>query len=160
MRGKASSLLSGMDGGVASAYSFVFTGEAMAKQTFKDRLKILMGKDRPYTWGQKAGIQKGVFAHYWAQERMPTYLRLLKIQNYTGCSLDWLISGQEVNFDRLEELAQVDKKAHGANSKNTRLTKAIVKLKKIYSTKSDRDIARLELFIETVVSAKKERHGY
>jgi len=35
------------------------------KQTFRDRLRLLMKEDKPYTWARKVGIEKGLFQYYW-----------------------------------------------------------------------------------------------
>lgn len=85
--------------------------------SFKDRLKILMGDERPYAWCRKVKIEKGLFQYYWQKGKIPKYENLLKIRNYTGCSLDWLMTGEGDPFpDRIESvvnrmndlLAQVD----------------------------------------------------
>ena len=78
-----------------------------AKQTFKDRLAILMKGEKPYTWAQKVGIEKGLFQYYWQKGNIPGYENLIKIQNYTGCSLDWLITGRIVDPERVDGLAFV-----------------------------------------------------
>jgi len=67
------------------------------RQTFKERLKILMaqeGEERPYSWAKKVGIQRGLFQYYWQKGKVPTYENLIKIQNHTGCSIDWLLTGK------------------------------------------------------------------
>lgn len=66
------------------------------KQTFKDRLAILMKGERPYTWARQVGIEKGLFQYYWQKGKIPTYENLLKIQKHTGCSIDWLLTGKQV----------------------------------------------------------------
>ena len=53
------------------------------RQTFKDRLKLLMKDEKPYTWARKVGIEKGLFQYYWQKGKIPTYFNLLKIQDYT-----------------------------------------------------------------------------
>ncbi len=67
------------------------------KQTFKNRLMILMDGDKPYTWAKKVGIEKGLFQYYWQKGKVPTYVNLIKIQNHSGCSLDWLLTGKQVD---------------------------------------------------------------
>ncbi len=70
------------------------------KQTFKDRLILLMGDERPYTWSKHVGIEKGLFQYYWQKGKVPTYENLLKIANYSGCSIHWLLTGEDVNVDK------------------------------------------------------------
>ena len=74
------------------------------KQTFKDRLEILMKGEKPYTWARKAGIEKGLFQCYWQNGKIPTYENLLKIQRHTGCSLDWLLTGRVMDPELIENL--------------------------------------------------------
>lgn len=71
----------------------------MKGQTFKERLKILMNGEPPYRWAKNAGIYKGLFQYYWQNGKIPTSETLIKIRNYTGCSLDWLITGQMPTLD-------------------------------------------------------------
>ncbi len=85
------------------------------KQTFKNRLEILMadcGERQPYAWAKKMGIKVGLFSYYWNKGNVPTFETLMKIQSYTGCSLDWLLMGQKVaanerfsylNFEKSEK---------------------------------------------------------
>lgn len=58
-----------------------------------------MNGEPPYRWAKKAGIYKGLFQYYWQSGKIPTTETLIKIQNYTGCSLDWLITGQLPTLD-------------------------------------------------------------
>jgi len=53
-----------------------------------------MNGEPPYRWAKKAGIYKGLFQYYWQKGKIPTADTLIKIQKHTGCSLDWLITGQ------------------------------------------------------------------
>jgi len=71
----------------------------MERQTFKDRLKILMDGEPPYGWAKKARIYKGLFQYYWQSGKIPAADTLIKIQNYTGCSLDWLVNGELPTLD-------------------------------------------------------------
>ena len=81
--------------------------EATNPQTFRDRLAILMKGEKPYAWAKKVGIEKGLFQYYWQKGHIPTVTGLLKIQSHTGCSLDWLLTGQVVDPERIEELSLV-----------------------------------------------------
>ncbi|MGK7346679.1 MAG: hypothetical protein ACNS63_12815 [Candidatus Nitrospinota bacterium M3_3B_026] len=74
-------------------------------KTFKDRLRFLIGDDKPYAWCKKVGIEKGLFQYYWQKEKIPKYENLIKIRNYTRCSLDWLMTGEGEPFpDRVEDI--------------------------------------------------------
>lgn len=63
-------------------------------------MKILMNGEPPYRWAKKAGIYKGLFQYYWQNGKIPAVDTLIKIQKYSGCSLDWLITGQLPTLDR------------------------------------------------------------
>jgi phage repressor protein C with HTH and peptisase S24 domain len=123
-------------------------------QTFKDRLKILMKEDRPYTWSKKVGIDKGLFQYYWQKGKIPTYENLLKIQRFAGCSLDWLLTGRSVAFEKLEDLPMVTEKGAKYGARNLKLASTISQLKEIYSRKTDKDIEAIEYFIDAVISKK------
>jgi len=123
-------------------------------QTFKDRLKILMQGDRPYTWSKKVGIEKGLFQYYWQKGKIPTYENLLKIQRFSGCSLDWLLTGRSVAFEKINNLPMVSEKTPKYGARNLRLSSAMVKIKDIYSKKSDKDIEAFEYFVNAVLNKK------
>ena len=69
-----------------------------------------MDGDRPYAWTRKVGIDKGLFQYYWQKGGIPTYDNLVKIKKYTGCSLDWLITGDGDPFpmetDRVKKISE------------------------------------------------------
>ncbi len=123
-------------------------------QTFKDRLKILMKDSRPYTWSKKVGIDKGLFQYYWQKGKIPTYENLLKIQRYSGCSLDWLLTGRAVAFERIEDLPMVTEKTPKYGARNLRLADAINKLRDIDSKKSDKDIETTEYLLDAILAKK------
>lgn len=73
--------------------------------TFKERLAFLIGENKPYAWCKKVGIEKGLFQYYWQKGKIPKYDNLIKIRNYTGCSLDWLMTGEGETYpDRIEDM--------------------------------------------------------
>ncbi len=123
-------------------------------QTFKDRLKILMHTDRPYTWSKKVGIEKGLFQYYWQKGKIPTYENLMKIQRYSGCSLDWLLTGKSVAFDKIEKLPMVSERNPKYGARNLRLATAIAKLKDAYSKKGDKDIEVFEYMLDAILAKK------
>jgi len=123
-------------------------------QTFKDRLKILMQGERPYTWSKKVGIEKGLFQYYWQKGKIPTYENLLKIQRYSGCSLDWLLTGRNVAFDKVDNLPMVSEKTPKYGARNLRLSAVISKIRDIYSKKTDKDIEVFEYMVNAVLTKK------
>ncbi len=123
-------------------------------QTFKDRLKILMKGERPYTWAKKVGIEKGLFQYYWQKEKIPTYENLLKIQRYSGCSLDWMLTGRTVAFDKIEDLPMVSERNPRYGARNLRLAKTITKVKDVYQKKADKDINALEYVVEAILGKR------
>lgn len=126
----------------------------MPQQTFKDRLKILMNGERPYTWSKKVGIEKGLFQYYWQKGKIPTYDNLLKVQRYSGCSLDWLLTGKSVAFEKIMNLPMVGEKSPKYGARNLKLATVIQKVKDIYSKKSDKDIQSFEYIVDAVLSKK------
>ena len=124
--------------------------------TFKDRLKVLMNGEKPYAWTQKVGIEKGLFQYYWQKERIPSFKNLVKIQQYTGCSLDWLVTGKSVDFNRVsEEEMMLGKPLKGKGrtlwEKRSRHFFAITaKLKTIYAKGDQKDIEALEYFVNAI----------
>lgn len=131
--------------------------------TFKDRLKVLMRGERPYTWTQKVGIEKGLFQYYWQQERIPSYRNLLKIQQYTGCSLDWLITGKSVDMDRLGMQEMLPgTRLRGKNKvlwekRGKHFIDMAAKLKIIYAKGDQKDIEALEYFVNTIRKKQPSR---
>lgn len=124
-------------------------------QTFKDRLKILMQGERPYTWSKRVGIEKGLFQYYWQKGKIPTYENLLKIQRYTGCSLDWMLTGRMVAFDKLENLPMVSEKNPKYGARNLRLASIFQKIRDIYTKKTDKDVVALEYMVDAVLAKKR-----
>lgn len=114
------------------------------KQTFRDRLKLLMKEDRPYTWARKVGIEKGLFQYYWQKEKIPTYENLLKIQRFTGCSLDWLLTGKAIAIDQIENLPLVKEPNPVYGRMNLRRADSLEKVKKLYAARKESDIDLFE----------------
>lgn len=124
--------------------------------TFKDRLKILMNGDKPYAWTQKVGIEKGLFQYYWQKERIPSYRNLLKIQQYSGCSLDWLLTGKSVDMNRVDEIEMgLDKPPRGKKKaqwekRSKHFLALTAKLKIIYTECGPKDIEALEYIVSAI----------
>ncbi|MGK7346588.1 MAG: hypothetical protein ACNS63_12355 [Candidatus Nitrospinota bacterium M3_3B_026] len=127
------------------------------KQTFRDRLKLLMKGERPYTWARKVGIEKGLFQYYWQKGKIPTYENLIKIQNYSGCSLDWLLTGKAVAIDKIEDLPMVREPNPVYGEMNLRRASSLEKVKKLYSSKNEKDIELFEGVLEKIVSDGRGR---
>jgi hypothetical protein len=123
-------------------------------QTFRDRLEILMNGERPYSWSNKVGIDKGLFQYYWQKNKVPTHTNLVKIQKHSGCSIDWLLTGRIVAFDKIENLPMVTEKGAKYGARNLKLADAISRLKEIYSKKTNKDIEAVEFLIDAVLSKK------
>ncbi len=117
-------------------------------QTFKDRLMLLMKGEKPYTWARKVGIEKGLFQYYWQKGKIPTYENLLKIQNYSGCSLDWLLTGRAVDVDQIDNLPMVRESNPVYGEMNLRRAHSLEKVKELYASRSTDDITLLEGLLE------------
>ena len=106
------------------------------EQTFKERLRILMsleGEERPYRWAKKVGIQRGLFQYYWQKGKMPTYENLIKIQNHSGCSIDWLLTGKTVASDITS--LKFEKTGKSGDAGKSDFLEDVEMLKKIYREK-------------------------
>ncbi len=127
------------------------------KHKFKDRLQLLMKGERPYTWARKVGIEKGLFQYYWQKEKIPTYENLLKIHRYTGCSLDWLLTGKAIAIDQIEDLPMVRETNPVYGTMNLRRANAIDDVKSIFASRNDKDIELIEGILEKICrpSARK-----
>lgn len=60
---------------------------------FRDRLCKIIGDEQPFGWASRIGISKGAFTRIWHDGTMPGTDLLRKIQQATGCTLDWLVNG-------------------------------------------------------------------
>jgi len=103
-----------------------------AKQSFKERLATLMKGERPYRWARKVGIEKGLFQYYWQKGNVPTFENLLKIQKFTGCSLDWLLTGRLTGLDGKIENLKFSQSDGDADIAQRRLIDSIKNLQKIF----------------------------
>ncbi len=126
------------------------------KQSFKDRLYLLMKGEKPYTWARKVGIEKGLFQYYWQKEKIPTYENLLKIQRYTGCSLDWLLTGKAVAIDQIENLPMVKETNPVYGQMNLRRAESLEKVKKLYASRATKDIDLFEGILTKFVEPAKK----
>ncbi|MDX5595290.1 S24 family peptidase [Pseudovibrio sp. SPO723] len=63
---------------------------------FQQRMKDLIsktGKD-PFVWAKEAGIPGATFNRIWNEAKVPKYDHLIRISEFAGVSLDWLLLGK------------------------------------------------------------------
>lgn len=61
---------------------------------FESRLSALIGDERRYSWVKRAGLNSGVYQTIWGRNSIPGPETLIRIAEFTGCSLDWLLTGR------------------------------------------------------------------
>lgn len=123
--------------------------------SFKDRLENLMQGEKPYRWARRVGIKKGVFQYYWERGGKPSADNLLKIQQYTGCSLEWLVTGKDRYTPKSTERASMVRETGYTTSDNPRLVKVLNKIRKVFDTGSKKDRENLEIMVDRFFSGKK-----
>lgn len=64
------------------------------QSSFVDRLKMLIGDEKPYPWANRLGIAQATFNRIWKDGWIPKGETLLLISEKTGCSIDWLLTGE------------------------------------------------------------------
>lgn len=70
----------------------------MNKDKFKERLKDLIGGEKPFPWAERIGITPGIFNRMWNDGIAPKAETLGKIASKTGVSIDWLLLGKGDKF--------------------------------------------------------------
>ena len=60
---------------------------------FHQRLCSLIGNEAPFSWAARVGLSKGAFSRIWHEGTVPGPDLLRRIQDKTGVSIDWLLSG-------------------------------------------------------------------
>lgn len=60
---------------------------------FKKRLTQLIGSELPFAWAARIGLPGATFSRMWKDGIPPRADHLLTIRRETGCSLDWLLTG-------------------------------------------------------------------
>lgn len=63
------------------------------KTPFVERLSLLIGDEGPYAWANRVGIPRSAFWRIWTDSAIPRKKTLLRIQEATGASPDWLLHG-------------------------------------------------------------------
>lgn len=120
-------------------------------ETFKDRLMILMKGERPYTFARKCGIEKGLFQNYWQKGKIPTYENLLKLQRGTGCSIDWLLTGQIPTLAGKVDTLRFVKTGAKTGARQRRLVNSAQTLAKIFLNAPERDLAAVEILLNCIL---------
>ncbi|MCF6267801.1 MAG: helix-turn-helix transcriptional regulator [Desulfuromusa sp.] len=88
----------------------------MKKNEFKERLRELIGDEKPFPWAERIGITPGVFNRMWNDGVAPKADSLEKISKVTGVSLDWLILGKSQK-EKSEKFSVVEEhKKYNLNS--------------------------------------------
>jgi len=123
--------------------------------SFRDRLENLMEGEKPYRWARRVGIKKGVFQYYWERGGKPSADNLLKIQQYTGCSLEWLVTGKDRYTPKSTERASMVRETAYTTSDNPRLVKVLNKIRKVFDTGSKKERENLEIMVDRFCSGKK-----
>lgn len=62
---------------------------------FWERLRVLIGTERPFTWAARVGIPKSTFSNCMNGGQILPLKHLLKVVEVTGVSLTWLIMGED-----------------------------------------------------------------
>jgi transcriptional regulator with XRE-family HTH domain len=66
----------------------------MSKLTPFQRLEAAMAAETQIHWGNVLGVSRGSIANWWMGKTSPDLPILIRIQQETGVSLDWLATGK------------------------------------------------------------------
>ena len=58
------------------------------------RLALIIKDEPPFTWAVRVGISKGAFSRIWKEGTVPGPDHLKRINQTTGVSIDWLLTGK------------------------------------------------------------------
>lgn len=106
---------------------------------FKNRILEKITPQKPSPWGFSIGLDPGLINRIFNEERIPTAKHLLKISRALGVSVDWLLTGEE-----LQRTAQV-------GSKNTlEVQKYIDKLVSIITDSDQMQAGKLDERINNI----------
>lgn len=70
---------------------------------FRDRLATLIGDEKPFVWAKQAGIPSGTFTRLWKDGAVPKAEHLLRIADYAGVSVDWLLGRESETPERQQD---------------------------------------------------------
>lgn len=65
-----------------------------SEQKFSDRLLMLIGDAKPYSWAAKHGMARASMFNVLNNNGLPSANQLIKISESTGVSTDWLLTGK------------------------------------------------------------------
>lgn len=74
-------------------------------EEFHQRLKSLIGDERPFEWAKRVGIPSSTFDRIWNRHAVPKAGILLAISEFCGVSVDWLLRGKEI-LNRRKDVPQ------------------------------------------------------
>lgn len=66
----------------------------MKKTPLLERIDILIGSDKPFAWASKVGIPVATFSRVYNEGGQLKTEALVRISEITGCSIDWLLTGE------------------------------------------------------------------
>lgn len=66
----------------------------MEKTPFIERLDNLIGNEKPFSWAAKVGIPPATFSRIYNEGGQAKSDALMRISEITGCSIDWLLTGE------------------------------------------------------------------
>jgi hypothetical protein len=72
------------------------------KKTFKKRILECIGNQKPSPWGHSIGLNNGVIARIFAQDKIPTAPHLVTISIALNKSIDWLLTGKEISESKTD----------------------------------------------------------
>ena len=82
------------------------------KKTFKKRILDCIGDQKPSPWGLSIGLNHGVIARIFSQDKIPTAPHLITISKALRRSIDWLLTGEEPSGKQPEKYGK-NTMAHG-----------------------------------------------
>lgn len=68
--------------------------ESEIKMSLKNRLKQLIGEEKPHAWATKVGIPASTFSRIWNNDGELSQKYLSLTSEKTGVSIDWLLTGE------------------------------------------------------------------
>lgn len=73
---------------------FIRKTKNLPQKGFKDRLNTLMGKNSVRSFASECGISDATIRKYLSGQSLPGIDKIEAIVKYTGCSLEWLVTGK------------------------------------------------------------------
>lgn len=66
----------------------------IGKSGFHARLAEVIGAEEPFAWAKRAGIPSATFDRIWNGRTIPKSDHLIRIAEFSGVTLDWLVLGK------------------------------------------------------------------